>query len=230
MESKDKSLAFVMRHYDYSGEVKKADREELIDLVNTLGKKINRRFNTLENKGRGLKESAYRYAQTELNQTSPRYNIRKSYLKNLSDEELKDLGLSISKKLSSFSSTLSGLKVIEDKRVSNAIYSLEDTFGVEINEKDFKYFLTHGGSELLNSKYLDSTQVIEDWLEYTKKGVSKTQFLKTFKDFMSKNKKGKVDLGKIHKEFNTIVKNKQTKLKKNKKSTNVGKVYKRKKK
>lgn len=224
---------FVELTYDYSDRVRNAsDKEELVDLVNWLGKKINRRFNTLEKKGKGLNESAYKYAQAELNQEQPRYNIRKSSLNKLSEEELRELGYLINKKLTSWSSTITGLKELESKRVGNAVVQLEATFGVEIDEEDFKYFLTHGGGELLNNKYLDSEQVIEDWLEYTKKGVSKSKFFKTFKEFTNKNKKGKVDLGKVHKEFNTIVKNKnkQTKVKKNKKSTNVGKVYKRKKK
>lgn len=230
--------------YDYSDELREArgNHQELVDTVSYMAKKLNTRFSRLEEKGKGLKESAYTYAKAELGSDTPRYLDTKRDLKKLSDSELYDLGKTINNKLKSQSSTLTGIKKIEHKRISNAVYSLNQSLGLEgkeaITEEEFKSFINHGGNELMKNKYLTSTQVVEDWLEYTRKGIKKADFINMYNEFKDKhtNNKGKIDLGKIRQEFEVelrnplsihVRKNKLAKVKKGK-TTKVTKAYKRK--
>lgn len=221
------------------------NREELVNDIQRNAKKLNKRFERLEELGIGLNESAYRYSQAELNQDTPRFEYRKKELNKLSNQDLRELDRSIEKKLESKSSTISGIKEINEKRISNAVYSLNKKLGLEgkeaITEKSFKAFIETGGSDLLNNPKLSSTQVIEDWLDLTKKGIKKNDFIKLFNEYSKKHttNKGKINLGKIRKEFDIelkkpgsihVRKNKQVKLKKNKKTSNVSSTYRKKKK
>lgn len=233
--------------YDYTEDLKESrgNHQELVNQVSSMAKKLNNRFGRLEEKGEGLKESAYTYAKAELNSDTPRYITSKKDLKSMSDSDLYELGKSLNLKLKSQTSTLTGVRAVDKKRISNATYELNSKLGLlgtkdEISEKSFRNFIKNGGSELLNNKMLSSTQVVEDWLEYTKKGIKKTDFIKLFKEYQDKHttKKGKVDIGKIRSEFDLelrnpksihVKKNKLSKVKKGK-STKVTKAYKTKKK
>lgn len=219
------------------------DRNELLKKVQKQNKQLNKRFELLEEKGIGLNESAYRYSQAELGEDTPRFETKLSELKNLSNKELRDLDKSVNRKLISKSSTIRGVEEIQDKRISNAVYSLNKSLNLEgkkaITEKSFKAFINKGGGDLLNKSTLSSTQIVEDWLEYTRKGIKKQDFINLFNQYELKhtNKKGKVDYGKLRNEFDIelrnpnsihVRKNKLAKVKKGK-STNVGKAYKKRK-
>lgn len=168
-----------------------------------LAKQVNQRFYRLEKKDRGLKESAYRYAQAETNKEKPRYTTNINKISNMSEAELNEFMLSLRKKVSSPTSTFRGLKAVESKRIENAIYVLNKSTGIDIEETDFKDFLENGGGKLLN-RYMDSTQLIKDWLDKRKESITNKQFINTYNRYLNRVRKP-FDLADIEKAFKKII-------------------------
>ena len=80
--------------------------------------------------------------------------------------------------------------------------------------------MTSGGGELLNSKYYDSYQIIEDWLEWRSKGLTTREIINEFKKQKNKAdkyaKKGKtyeINMAKINRQFTSLAAKKATKKK-----------------
>lgn len=187
-------------------ELKQARSVDLLaQEVQRMSKQINQRFYRLEKQGKGLTDTAYRYAQKELERDKPRYSVNLSKLKEMSIQELYELGIEINAKLVSKTSTIRGLSEVAQKRLE---MGLREAFDVPEGEKitqdmkdEFDNFLANGGSELMNSKWLDSYQVAEDWREYTYQGgVSLKDFVDTYNTYKEKE----VDYGYIRRNLNKI--------------------------
>lgn len=182
--------------------VKLSHNQQVIE-AQRLAKQVNQRFYRLEKKERGLKESAYRYAQVETNKDKPRYTTNINKISSMSDVELTEFMLSLRRKVSSPTSTLRGLKTVEAKRIENAVYVINKSTGVAIDEEDFRNFLDNGGGKLLN-KYMDSTQLIKDWLDKSKQGVTAKQFVKTYNRYLNRVRKP-FDQADVEKAFKKII-------------------------
>lgn len=168
-----------------------------------LAKQVNQRFYRLEKKERGLKEAAYRYAQAETNKDKPRYTTNINKISNMSEVKLNEFMLSLRKKVNSPTSTFRGLKAVESKRIENAVYVINKSTGVDIDEEDFKDFLDNDGGKLLN-KYMDSTQLIKDWLDKSKQGVTAKQFITTYNRYLNRVRKP-FDQADVEKAFKKII-------------------------
>lgn len=156
--------------------------------IKQMATQVNQRFYRLEKAGLA-KDTAYRYAKQETGKEKPRYTTNLNKLENMSLEELFQLGVQLNQKLVSKTSTITGQAELEEKRVSMAIEELGKAGVKDIDKNSFKNFLNSGGAELLNSKYLDSTQIIEDWNEYTRSGaISSKEFIEAFNKSKEKNK------------------------------------------
>lgn len=177
-----------------------------------LAKQVNQRFYRLEKKERGLKEAAYRYAQAETNKQKPRYTTNINKISNMSEAELTEFMLSLRKKISSPTSTFRGLKAVESKRIENAVYVINKSTGVTIDEEDFKDFLDNGGGKLLN-KYMDSTQLIKNWLDKSKQGVTAKQFVNTYNRYLNRVRKP-FDQADVEKAFKKIIDKKASRKRK----------------
>lgn len=177
-----------------------------------LAKQVNQRFYRLEKKDRGLKESAYRYAQAETNKDKPRYTTNVNKISSMSEAELNEFMLSLRKKVNSLTSTFRGLKAVERKRIENAVYIINKSTGIDIEESDFKDFLENGGGKLLN-KYMDSIQLIKDWLDKSKQGVTTKQFINTYNRYLNRVRKP-FDLADVEKAFNKIISKKKDRKRK----------------
>lgn len=177
-----------------------------------LAKQVNQRFYRLEKKERGLKEAAYRYAQAETNKQKPRYTTNINKISNMSEAELNEFMLSLRKKVESPTSTFRGLKAVESKRIENAVYVINKSTGVDIDEEYFKDFLDNGGGKLLN-KYMDSTQLIKDWLDKSKQGVTAKQFIKTYNRYLNRVRKP-FDQADVEKAFKKIIDKKASRKRK----------------
>lgn len=177
-----------------------------------LAKQVNQRFYRLEKKDRGLKESAYRYAQAETNKEKPRYTTNINKISNMSEAELNEFMLSLRKKVSSSTSTFRGLKAVESKRIENAVYVLNKSTGIDIDEANFKDFLENGGGKLLN-RYMDSTQLIKDWLDKRKESITNKQFINTYNRYLNRVRKP-FDLADVEKAFKKIIDKKKARKRK----------------
>lgn len=175
-------------------ELKQARNKELLaQEVARMSRQLNQRFYRLEKKGIGLNETAYSYAQSETGKEKPRYTTSVNKLSQLSFNELYNLALNINVKIVSGTSSIKGIKKIGEKRISKATEKLKETLNLddnEFNEEDLKEFIELGGSDLLNNKYMDSEQVIEDFIELSKQGnITVKEFIREFKRFKKVNKK-----------------------------------------
>lgn len=167
--------------------VKKNDLRGLAREVQKKAKQINQRLYRIEKAG--LSKSSYAYRRTIEEEGKLRYTASLNKLNKMSRQELVQQAYNIQSKLSSTTSTIRGTKALNERRVSKALDALREEIGrtrddIEIDEEEFKKFLEQGGGEILNNKFYDSTQVIEDWQDSIKKGISTEQFINSYNEYV----------------------------------------------
>lgn len=191
MAKKEKLPPGLMKQYGIK------NRTQLNTLIYKKSKQINQRFYRLEKKNAGLNEAAYHFAKKETGMEKPRYTVNKDKIKAMNVSEAYEQLLKIDKKLKSDTSTFRGLKKVGQRRLEATFKSLkEEHYELSgISELQWKQFLESGGGELLN-KYMDSKQLIEDWVDNLKKGVTTGQFIKTYNKFLD-DTNAPFDLGKV---------------------------------
>lgn len=135
-------------------EMKRAgDKEALAREVRLMDKRINERFRQIERKIKHPeKTTGYMYAQRELGSEKPRYT---ESVKKLMEEDINTLyekALGVSRKLGSKSTSLSGLKYINENRVQGAIEGIKKNLGIDIEDsKEFRRFLEENVNEMLDN-------------------------------------------------------------------------------
>ena len=209
-----KSRLNELREYKQNRYVKPFAEE-----VQKMAKQINQRFYRLEQHGLN-KDTAYRYAQLETGKTKPRYPTSLKTLENMSLQQLYELGLDLNTKLMSKTSTVKGQQEINLKRVRASLEQFKEEYKENelvqaINENEYQKALENGLGQLMNSKYLDSEQVREDWATYTQQdGVSLEDFLEAYTSY---NEKGDYDVGAIRRRLKNVASKKGKKARKGKK-------------
>nr|DAH78939.1 MAG TPA: hypothetical protein [Caudoviricetes sp.] len=135
-------------------EMKRAgDKEALAKEVRLMNKRINERFRQIERKNKHPeKTTGYMYAQRELGSEKPRYT---ESVKKLMEEDINTLyeqALGVSRKLGSKSTSLSGLKYINEKRVQGSIEGIKKNLGIDIEDsKEFRRFLEENVNEMIDN-------------------------------------------------------------------------------
>lgn len=163
---------------------KMQNKKELAKEVKQMAKQINQRFYRLEKQDLQNDSYAYQLSKKETGKSKPRYTESLNKLEDKPLDTLYQESMDIFSKLFSKTSKIRGVKEIQEKRINKSIENLEFSAGIKIDKNDFKEFLELGGGEFLNSKYLDSTQIIEDFVESTKDGnISIKEFLRELKRF-----------------------------------------------
>ena len=163
---------------------KMQNKKELAKEVKQMAKQINQRFYRLEKQDLQNDSYAYQLSKKETGKTKPRYTQSLNKLEDKPLDTLYQESMDIFSKLFSKTSKIRGVKEIQEKRINKGIENLEFSAGIKIDKNDFKEFLELGGGEFLNSKYFDSTQIIEDFVDATKDGnISIKEFLREFKRF-----------------------------------------------
>lgn len=135
-------------------EMKRAgDKEALAREVRLMNKRINERFRQIERKNKHPeKTTGYMYAQRELGSEKPRYT---ESVKKLMEEDINTVyeqALSVSRKLGSKSTSLSGLKYINENRVQGAIEGIKKNLGIDIEDsQEFRRFLEENVNEMIDN-------------------------------------------------------------------------------
>ena len=156
---------------------------DLIQIVKKQSHQLNTRLYRLEKKGIGTSESAYIFAQRETGKEKPRYTESENKLRAMPLAELYRHAISINVKIVSPTSTATGLKHIENKRLDSASAALA-RYDIHVNSDELKAFIDAGGSEFLNSRYLSSDQIMEDYEKYVINGnVTVKQFIRELKRY-----------------------------------------------
>lgn len=135
-------------------EMKRAgDKEALAREVRLMNKRLNERFRQIERKNKHPeKTTGYMYAQRELGSEKPRYT---ESLKKIMEEDINTLyeqALGVSRKLGSKSTSLSGLKYINENRVQGAIEGIKKNLGIDIEDTtEFRRFLEENVNEMVDN-------------------------------------------------------------------------------
>lgn len=129
------------------------DKEELAKEVRLMNKRLNERFRQIERKNKHPeKTTGYMYAQRELSSEKPRYT---ESVKKLMEEDINNLyeqALGVSRKLGSKSTSLTGLKYINENRVQGAIEGIKKNLGIDIEDSaEFRRFLEENVNEMVDN-------------------------------------------------------------------------------
>lgn len=135
-------------------EMKRAgDKEALAREVRLMNKRLNERFRQIERKSKNPeKTTAYMYAQRELGTEKPRYTESMNKIMEMDINTLYESALGVSRKLGSKSTSLSGLKYINENRVQGAIEGIKKNLGIDIKDsKEFRRFLEENVNEMVDN-------------------------------------------------------------------------------
>ena len=187
------------------------NKRALAKEIRRMSKALNQRFRELEKRGLQGDSYAYKYARSETGKNKPRYTESMNVLMNYDLNTLFEQGLQVNVKMYSSSTSIPVVRATKEKKLNKAIQTLQDEIGEEIDYNEFENFLKLGGGEFMNYKYLDSTQVVEDFVEFTKSGnISTKEFIREFKRYKKRMKKGlSVDIGKIRRNLSNLARKKK---------------------
>lgn len=132
---------------------KSGDKLGLAKELRKMNKRVNERFRQIERReGHPENTTAYRYAMEELGHVKPRYteSLNKLLLQDINT--LFKSSMDISRKLGSKSTSLRGLKLIAENRVSGAIEGIKTQLGIDIEDsKEFRRFLEENVNEMVDN-------------------------------------------------------------------------------
>lgn len=172
-------------------EMKRAgDKEALAKEVRLMNKRVNERFRQIERKNKHPeKTTGYMYAQRELGSEKPRYT---ESVKKLMEEDINTLyeqALGVSRKLGSKSTSLSGLKYINENRVQGAIEGIKKNLGIDIEDsQEFRRFLEENVNEMIDNN-IGSDVIFEmfSMAMHKEKGIETLE--KMWKEYQSRGER-----------------------------------------
>lgn len=167
-------------------EMKKAgDKEALAREVRLMNKRLNERFRQIEKKTKNPERTtAYMYAQRELGREKPRYTESLNKIMEEDIDRLYEEALGVSRKLGSKSTSLYGLKYINENRVQGAIEGIKEKLGIDIEDStEFRRFLEENVNEMVDNNI--GSDVIFEMFEMA---VHKEKGIDTFIDMWDKYK------------------------------------------
>lgn len=132
---------------------REGDKEALAREVRLMNKRLNERFRQIERKNKNPeKTTAYMYAQRELGTEKPRYTESMNKIMEMDIDTLYESALGVSRKLGSKSTSLLGLKYINENRVQGAIEGIKTQLGIDIEDtKEFRIFLEENVNEMIDN-------------------------------------------------------------------------------
>lgn len=172
-------------------EMKRAgDKEALAREVRLMNKRLNERFRQIEKRNKHPeKTTGYMYAQRELGSERPRYT---ESMKKIMEEDINTLyeqALGVSRKLGSKSTSLLGLKYINENRVQGSIEGIKKNLGIDIEDsQEFRRFLEENVNEMIDNN-IGSDVIFElfDMAMHKEKGNETLD--KMWKEYQSKGER-----------------------------------------
>lgn len=135
-------------------EMKRAgDKEALAREVRLMNKRLNERFRQIEKKNKHPeKTTGYMYAQRELGMDKPRYTESFKKIMQEDIDRLYENALGVSRKLGSKSTSLTGLKYINENRIQGALDGIKKNLGIDIEDStEFRRFLEENVNEMIDN-------------------------------------------------------------------------------
>lgn len=163
------------------------DKEALAREVRLMNKRLNERFRQIERQNKNPeKTTAYMYAQRELGSEKPRYAESMNKIMEMDINTLYESALGVSRKLGSKSTSLTGLKYINENRVHGAIEGIKKELGIDIEDSpEFRRFLEENVNEMIDNN-LGSDVIFEMYsmAMHKEKGIETLD--KMWKEFVSR--------------------------------------------
>lgn len=172
-------------------EMKKAgDKEALAREVRLMNKRMNERFRQIEKRNKHPeKTTGYMYAQRELGSERPRYT---ESMKKIMEEDINTIyeqALGVSRKLGSKSSSLTGLKYINENRVKGALEGIKKNLGIDIEDTpEFRRFLEENVNEMIDNN-ISSDVIFEMFSMAMHKEISLETLDKMWKEYVSRGER-----------------------------------------
>ena len=166
------------------------DKEALAKEVRLMNKRVNERFRQIERKTKHPeKTTGYMYAQRELGSEKPRYTESLNKIMGEDINSLYEQALGVSRKLGSKSTSLSGLKYINEKRVQGSIEGIKKNLGIDIEDsKEFRRFLEENVNEMVDNN-IGSDVIFEmfSMAMHKEKGIETLE--KIWKEYQSRGER-----------------------------------------
>lgn len=161
------------------------DKEALAREVRLMNKRLNERFRQIEKRNKHPeKTTGYMYAQRELGSEKPRYTENLNKIMENDINSLYEEALGVSRKLGSKSTSLLGLKYINENRVQGALDGIKKNLGIDIEDsQEFRRFLEENVNEMVENNI--GSDVIFEMFEMA---VHKEKGIDTFIDMWEKYK------------------------------------------
>lgn len=172
-------------------EMKRAgDKEALAREVRLMNKRLNERFRQIEKKNKHPeKTTGYMYAQRELGMDRPRYTESMKKIMEEDIDRLYENALGVSRKLGSKSTSLLGLKYLNENRVQGALEGIKSQLGIEIEDSpEFRRFLEENVNEMIDNN-IGSDVIFEmfSMAMHKEKGIETLE--KMWKDYQSRGER-----------------------------------------
>lgn len=172
-------------------EMKRAgDKEALAREVRLMNKRLNERFRQIEKRSKHPeKTTGYMYAQRELGMGRPRYTESMKKIMEEDIDRLYENALGVSRKLGSKSTSLSGLKYINENRIQGALEGIKSQLGIEIEDSpDFRRFLEENVNDMIDNN-IGSDVIFEmfSMAMHKEKGIETLD--KMWKDYQSRGER-----------------------------------------
>lgn len=165
----------------------RGDKESLAREVRLMNKRLNERFRQIEKRYKNPeKTTGYMYAQRELGSEKPRYTESIKKIKEEDIDTLYEQALSVSRKLASKSTSLLGIKYINENRVQGSIEGIKMNLGIEIEDSDeFRRFLEENVNEMIDNN-IGSDVIFETFsmAMHKEKGIETLK--KMWKEYVSR--------------------------------------------
>ena len=201
-------------------------RQELIDTLSTKANTLNRNIRSIEKNKQIGAYSWYRKLKKEVpTGQKPRFIENKNTLSRYSNNDLEYMlnqieeinkGKIRPKEAEAFyneyrtkrikqvvsnwhnkAKRMATIPTKEIRGINNALFKRMNEEG--ITEAQIEQFFKEGGGSLLNNKTLDSSQVLEDFIDYSTNGLTVAQFVSGMREYLDKE----ITIDEIHDYLNT---------------------------
>lgn len=166
------------------------NKDKKIGYAVKLSKRINQRYRALERKGLQYYSYSYERFKSETNKDfigdTGYYTQSKKRLETFTDEQLEKYINELERQEKQKNTKLRIARKIKEesfKAIKERLSDVEKEFKVELEKNEREKIISSG---LLNIKELDSTQIIEDWIESKSMGISINEFIEKYQFYKDK--------------------------------------------
>lgn len=166
------------------------NKDKKIAYTIKLAKRLNQRYRALEKKGLQYYSFSYDRFKSETNKDfigdTGYYTQSKKRLETFTEEQIEKYINELERQEKQKNTKLRIARKIKEesfKAIKERLRDVEKEFKVELEKNEREKIISSG---ILNIKELDSTQIIEDWIESKSIGISINEFIEKYQFYKDK--------------------------------------------